>query len=373
MSRSRRAVVVGGGIAGLTVALELARAEVPATVIEPRAAIGGATGAAAGILAPQFETDPEDPLFPLLLESRRAYPAFVRSVERASGRDLDFHEDGLVIANLDSDETGTAERAAERYRAHGLRGEVREAEAGPWLAPGLGVVDSVLWLPDEARIDPQALAPALERAARTAGVAIRRDRAVAIETRNGAVRGVALEAGGILACDLAFLAAGAWSGGVRGADDAARVRPIRGQMLRYHGLQPLLTRQVADRAGCYALPRADGSVVVGSTMEDAGFDERTTGEGIERIRSRAVRWLPGLEDATLVETWAGLRPFTRDGLPALGSDPRVAGLHHATGYGRNGILLAPRAAALLVAAALRATPEPALGETLAPFDPARFS
>lgn len=366
-------MVVGGGIAGLSVALELARAGVVATVIEPRAAIGGATGAAAGILAPQFETDPDDPLFPLLLESRRAYPVFVRSVERAAGRDLDFHEDGLVIVNLDSDETATAERAAERYRAHGLRGEVREAAAGPWLAPGLGDVDSVLWLPDEARIDAQALAPALERAVRAAGVALRRDRAVAIDTANGAIRGVALASGDVLPCDLAFVAAGAWSGGLRGAETVGRVRPVRGQMLRFRGLEPLLTRQVADRCGRYALPRADGSVVVGSTMEEAGFDEHPTADGIERIRSRAVRWLPGLEDATLVETWAGLRPFTPDGLPALGSDPRVAGLHHATGYGRNGILIAPRAAALVVAAALREAPEPALGATLAPFDPARFS
>jgi len=374
VSAARRAVVIGGGVAGCTVALELARAEVQATLIEPRAAIGGATGAAAGILAPQFETDPGDPLFPLLLASRRAYPDFVHAVERASGRDLDFREDGLVIANLGAAETEAAARAAERYRAHGLTGVVRDAEGGEWLVPGLGPVDSVLWLPDEAAIDAQALAPALERALATAGVEVRRDRAIGLETRAGAVRGVALETGGILACDLVFLAAGAWSDDVLDPHRKARVvRPVRGQMLRFRGLVPALPRQVADHAGCYALPRADGSVVVGSTMEEAGYEERTTGGGLEAIRSRAFGWLPGLRDAILVETWAGLRPFTPDGLPVLGADPEVDGLHHATGYGRNGILIAPQAAALAVAAALRARPGAALLESLSPFDPARLA
>lgn len=373
MSTAPRAIVIGGGIAGCTVALELARAEVPATLIEPRAAIGGATGAAGGILAPQFETDPEDPLFPLLLESRRAYADFARAVERASGRVVDYREDGLVIANLDAADTAAAERAAERYRAHGLSGAVRDAEGGEWLVPGIGPVDSVLWLPDEAAIDAQALAPALERAVAAAGVEVRRDRATGLEIRAGAVRGVALATGGVLAGDIVFLAAGAWSDGVLGHDRGARVRPVRGQMLRFRGLAAALPRQIADRSGCYALPRADGSVIVGSTMEEEeGYDERPTDEGIAWIRSRAVRWLPGLEDATLVETWAGLRPLTPDGLPLLGPDPDVEGLHHATGYGRNGILIAPRAAALVVAAALRERPETDLLEALSPFEPTRF-
>lgn len=373
MSPTPRAVVIGGGIAGCTVALELARADVPATVVEPRAAGGGATGAAAGILAPQFETDPAGPLFPLLIESLRGYPAFVHAVERASGHAVDHREDGLVIANLDAEETRAAERAVERYRAHDLAGEVRDRAGGRELVPGLGDVDSVLWLPDEGAIDAQALAPALELAVAAAGVGIRRDRAVALETRGGRVRGVALEAGDVLACDLVFLAAGAWAETVRGAGRRARIRPVRGQMLRFRRLEPALPRQVADHAGCYALPRADGSVVVGSTMEEAGYDERPTGEGIERIRTRAQRFLPGLEAATPVEAWAGLRPFTPDGLPVLGADAELEGLHHATGYARHGILIAPRAAALVVAAALRRAPDAALRGALAPFDPGRFA
>jgi len=368
------AVVVGGGVAGLTVALELARAEVRTTVVEPRAALGGATGAAGGILAPQFETDPADPLFPLLRDGRRGYGDFVRAVERASGRAVDFREDGLVIANLDPARTAAAERATERYRAHGLAAEVRDADAGHALVPGLGRVDSVLWLPDEASVDAQALAPALERCVAAAGVEIRRDRVVEVERRGDAVGGVALEHGVALPADLVFVAAGAWVDRIGGLADggAPRLRPVRGQMMRVRGLEPVLPRQVADHAGCYALPRADGSAVVGSTMEEAGYAERPTDDGIEAIRDRVLAWLPGIADTSVVETWAGLRPFTPDGLPILGPDPAVAGLHYATGYARNGILIAPRAAGLVVAAALRSDPEDALLVELAPFSAGRF-
>lgn len=373
MTAPARAIVAGGGIAGSTIALELARRGASAVVVEPRAAIGGATGAAAGILAPRFETDPEDPLFPLLLAARRGYGAFLRRLEALGGGGFDFREDGLVIVNRDPKETGAAAEAAARYRAFGLGGEVREPGAARELVGGLGDVDSVLWLEGEASVDSQALAPALERAARAAGVTCRRGRVEALDVDGGSVRGVLLEDGARIRADLVFLAAGAWSGRIGGADLPAAIRPVRGQMLRLRGLRPPLARQVADHDGRYALPRRDGSVVVGSTMEEAGFEERPTEAAIATIRERVARWLPAVADATTVETWAGLRPFAPDGLPVLGPDPSVAGLHHATGYARNGILIAPRAAELTVGIALG----DALGaderDLLARFAPDRFA
>jgi glycine oxidase len=209
------------------------------------------------------------------------------------------------------------------------------------------------------RVDNRRLGAALWAAAAKAGVRFHLGTAaVEIRTDGGAtarVTGVRLEDGTSLTTDRVVVAAGAWSGQLRGLPRALPVRPVRGQMFAvritgvpdpYAPIKPALHRTIMTE-DCYIVPREGGTVVVGATVEEVGFAAGPTPRGIAGLLAAAARAVPALADLPLVETWAGFRPGTPDGLPILGADPDVAGLYYATGHYRNGILLTPATALLL--------------------------
>lgn len=372
-------IVIGGGIAGAAVALALRDRDLGVVVVErspagersPSGPGGRATPASGGMLAPQYETEGDTALFELALESRRMQAAFVERVEGLSGREVDFGRPGMLVANTTPSEDETARGTAERHRARGLRAEVMDLERARELQPGLapGAI-SWLWLPDEARVNSQRLATALPAALRAAGAEVVEGvAAVELLSAGGRASGVALADGRRLEGARVVLAAGAWSADLHGLPRRLPVRPVRGQMLRWRPPPAPVRRLVADHEGRYLVPRSDGSLLAGSTMEEAGFDASVTAGGEEWIRSGAARLHPGLADAPPADRWAGLRPITTDGTPIVGEDPDLAGLHYATGYGRNGILVAPAAAERIVRRITgdgRAPPEEG------PFAPDRF-
>jgi glycine oxidase len=193
----------------------------------------------------------------------------------------------------------------------------------------------------DASVENRKLARAAWVAASDAGVEFTAGSSVreVLCSRNG-FEAVTLSTGERLAADAIVICTGAWSNAIRGLPQRLPVVPIRGQMLALEQLPHLLHRMVMT-LGCYIVPRSDGRVLVGATVERAGFDPRTTAQGICELLNAALRAVPALAEATLVETWAGLRPGTSDDLPIIGPDPRAAGLYYATGHFRNGILLAP--------------------------------
>ncbi|MFO8175020.1 MAG: FAD-dependent oxidoreductase, partial [Longimicrobiales bacterium] len=184
-------------------------------------------------------------------------------------------------------------------------------------------------------------AVALADAAQGAGVELVRNAEVtallSTECRAGGVR---LAGGEVIEGDAVVLAAGAWARQVEGLPRELPVWPVRGQMLRLIPREPLPWTLVCGHDGRYLVPRANNTLLVGSTMEDVGFDDRVTEEGRETLAEGAAVLIPALEQATVVEAWAGFRPMSADQWPILGPDPEMAGLFYAAGHGRNGVLYA---------------------------------
>ena len=367
-------LIVGGGVAGCSVALDLLDRGIGVAVLEPHEE-GPSTRAAAGMLTARYECSDDAALLRLGMRSRALHPRFLDRVARLSGTDPELRADGMLVANRDSDAEEEARRMV-RWQAEVLG----TAESGPeprilspdeaasrhpWASPG---VDSYLWLPGESQVDAQALAAALPAAVRAAGGVVRRDAAAGLRIRAGRAVGVETREGRPVDAGAVVVAAGAWSGRLRGLPRPVTVRPVRGQMLRLEPDDEPPAPLLADHRGRYVVPRSDGTVVAGSTMEDAGFEVAVTAEGRSAIRDAAASLAPPLEEAPVVDEWAGLRPIAGDERPILGPDPEVEGLHYATGYGRNGVLLAPAAASAVAGRIL----DGGGGVDLEPFRPDRF-
>lgn len=361
--------MIGGGIAGCCVALSLAERGAAVTVVEPEAGSrGAATGASAGMLTPQYEHGGPDPLLGLAVEARERWRGFGPRIETLSGRRIGLAWVGALVANATAEEESEAAALAERQRRSGLSAEVVDPGRAAALQPGAGEARSWLWLPDEGRVDTQRLAAALGSAVRAAGAAWRAGTVEAIEASSGAVAAVRLASGDRLPAERVVVAAGAWSGGLEDLPRPLPVRPVRGQLIRYRPVAGGVRRILLRHDGRYVVPREDGTAVAGSTMEEAGWAAAVTDEGLTGIRRAAAELLPALAGATEVEAWAGLRPVAADGLPVLGLDPDLEGLAYATGYGRNGILLAPLGGRLLAGLLLGEVDRP----ELAPLRPDRF-
>jgi glycine oxidase len=333
-------VIIGGGVIGCAIGLRLAQAGAEVTVLEKSLPGAEASSAAAGILGAQAESGGDGPFFRMCLESRARYAAFAEELESLSGIAIGYRRCGLLDVALDEEAAQSLETLAAAQRALGLKAEllsddqVRSLE--PALAPG---VARVAHFPDDAQVDNRLLVQALSVAAARANVRF----------RTGAVRGVLRDGdravgvdldGERLGADAVVVAAGAWTGLVTGIGlDAQAVRPARGQMLMLQTRAPLLSRIVFAK-GRYLVPRPDGRLIVGSTLEFGGYDKRVTAQGLSSLLAFALERCPALKDATVVETWAGLRPYTDDHLPILGKGP-LEGLFLASGHFRNGILLTP--------------------------------
>jgi glycine oxidase len=338
-------VVVGGGIAGATVALELIERGMAVNVVDAERPGAAATGASAGMLAPQYESAGRTPLFDTLLDARAFFVPFAARLEERAGLAVQVRWDGMLVANRSADEQAGAEAAIRWQRAAGQRAELVGRDEARRIQAGLArEIESFVWLPDEGQVDSQALALALPRAlAATDARVISGQRVAGIVADGGRVRGVRLADGRILGCDVAVVAAGAWSADLEGLPRPIPVRPVRGHLVRFPAGAASLVRLLATHGGRYLVPRDDGTILAGSTMDDVGFDRSLSEAGMAAVHRSAAGLLPELARVEPVERWADLRPISADGLPILGPDPELEGLHYATGYGRNGILLGPLA------------------------------
>ena len=341
--------MIGGGIIGCAAAMELAGRGAAVTLLEAEQTGVRATGASGGMLAPQYEAGAPGPLFELAVLGRAVFPAFARRVEALAEWPVGLRADGMLVANRSAAEEADARAALAWQHAAGLRGEILTPADARRLHAGLAPdVASWLWLPDEAQVDAQRLAVAIGTAASAAGARVRIGQDIAaIESRHGRVSGVRTAAGDVLPADAVVLAAGAWSGRVAGVPHPLPVRPVRGQMLR---LQPAAMPGwplVATHDARYLVPRENGTILLGSTMEDAGFDDATDPAAQVVLAEQGAALVPALADARIVEAWAGLRPITPDRWPIVGPEPELEGLFYATGHGRNGILLGPLTARIV--------------------------
>jgi glycine oxidase len=364
------AVVAGGGVVGSAIAHALAREGLSVCLLERGRLATQASGAAAGMLSPGGEADGPGPGLRLALQSLRAFPELCAELRERSGIDPELEVSGTLRVAF-----STGEAAALRARAAALRecrlewlDERATRDAEPRLAPGAA---GAVLAPEEGHVRSALLAQAYAGAAAALGARVETgvavqglllegSRAVGVRTAAGDFHaGWVVVATGAFSGDLGAWLHGAW---------APPVEPIRGQILSLDGPRPPL-RQVRWGEDCYLVPRRDGSVVVGATMERVGFDCRVTAAGLRGLLDAAPRLVPALADAGFRAGWAGLRPGSPDGQPGVGPVPGFERLLVAVGHHRSGVLLSPvtaRIAADLVA-----------GKELSPearaLDPARWS
>jgi len=348
--RSFDAVVVGGGVIGLSCAWRAAQRGAGVLVLERSRPPAGATRVAAGMLAPVGElTFGEPELLQMTLSAAELYPEYVAELEAASGIGTGFERTGALHVALDRDEAAELRRVHDLQRSLGLEAEwlspSRCRELEPGLTPSFhgGVLAA-----GEGAIDPRALTASLLAALEGAGVELRTEVEVEAAILDGdGVAGIRTADGAELTAGAVVLATGADAGESPWLPEAARppVRPVKGQVLelRPRGGEPPPCERILGSERVYLVPRGDGRLIVGATVEEQGFDTAVTAGGVHELLREAYRLLPDVAEMELIDAAAGLRPGTPDNLPRIGPSP-VEGLLWATGHFRNGILLAPLAA-----------------------------
>lgn len=363
------AIVVGAGVIGCAVARALAREGARVVVVERGEPVGGASHAAAGMLAPQAEAHGPGPFLDLLLASRAMYPELVASLAEETGMGVGYRTEGLLhLALTEEDEAELEERF--RWQAgSGLRVERVGAEEArrrePALSPALRMA---LHFPDDHQVDTRRLGRALWLAAAAAGAEFRLGAGVRrLLASGGGDAGVEMDDGQRLRAGRVVVAAGAWSGSLQGLPRPLPVAPVHGQIVALETAPPLVRHTIASPRG-YLVPRAEGRLLAGATMERTGFRRAVTPAGVLHVLSGALEMLPDLAHRPIADLWSGLRPGTPDGLPVLGPDPEYPGIVYATGHHRNGILLAPVTARLVADVVLGREP----GVELEPYGVGRF-
>ncbi|MBI1992572.1 MAG: glycine oxidase ThiO [Candidatus Omnitrophica bacterium] len=361
-------IILGGGIIGAALAEELARHGKRVTVVE-RGSVGAeASSAAAGILSAQMDLASPGPFFELAQAARRMYPRWVEHLERRTNEAVGYHVDGILSLAMSGREERAMTRQARWQTKQGLRVERWSPKEVRRHEPAIdGKIRCGFHFPTEAQVDNVQLMRTLTTACRRAGVELQEHTAARrLLIREGKIRGVETNHG-LLEAPVVVNCLGSWAlmGGT--FPIPLPVEPARGQMLAFRGPKRLI-RHVVMSERAYVVQRRDGRLLVGSTVEFAGFEKALTLDGIHAILCGLRHMTSALSACAFLEAWAGLRPFTKDRLPILGKTP-IEGLYIATGHFRHGILLAPITAALMGELILRGRSS----FDLSPFSPGRFS
>ena len=327
-------LVIGGGIIGLATAIALSQKGVNVTVVERDTCGHGATWAAAGMLAPEAERL-EGSLLEFGIRSRAMYPQWIANLMRLSGQDCGYWCCGIVAPFLSSSMESDRLILSQHPKCITLV-EANKRQAG------LGEsVLGALWLPDDGQVNNRKLAQALLAAARSLSITILegttvyqivrdRDRVLHLDTSAGKLQG-----------DRYILATGAWTQSLM----PLPIKPIKGQMLSV-GDRDRKLQHIIYAPNCYIVPRQDGTIVIGATVEDNGFIQGNTAAGIAHLLNNAISVYPAIADMEITETWWGFRPYAPNEIPLLGASD-YENLVLATGHYRNGILFAPITAKLL--------------------------
>src|SRR6266436_1718947 len=338
--------IAGGGVIGGAIALELARAGLRVGVFDRQQPGQEASWASAGILSPAPENPGMIAMVPLGKASLSLYPEFIARVEEISGKSAGFRPKGTLEALFSQDAKAELSTIIALHHGLGLKAEPLRAEDARELEPALSEdVEAAVLRPDECSVDNRALTSAVLDAAQHSGAEVfPGNGAKAIWREGDRCRGLILQNEKAEA-KWTIIAAGSFSAAIEGVAAYAPVRPAKGQMVALRA-EDVKMERVLWSEHIYLVPRNDGRILAGATVEYAGFDKRTTAGGIEKILSAAIELAPGLANARIEETWAGLRPDSPDHLPTLGP-ANLEGLLMATGHFRSGILFTPITARLI--------------------------
>jgi glycine oxidase len=369
MGRPSDIIVVGAGIIGCAIAHELALRGASVEIVDQRPVGMGATQASAGVLAPYIEAREGNPLLDLTVRSLALFDAFMERVSAESGVPVLYRRTGTLDIAVNDQEMQALRATADLLARRDLPALLVDAQAVRSEEPQLGdgAIGGLL-IESHGFVAAGDLTRALCAAARRHGAQVvegskvrriaQRDGDMVVETDRGRLTGNAV-----------VLAAGSWSGeiAIEGVSATVPVRPVRGQLLHL-GWSGTPFRRVTWSGRCYLVPWEDGTLLVGATVEEAGFDERATVEGVRGLLDAVCAIVPRASTAGFTSARVGLRPATRDDLPVIGASAVVPRLMYATGHYRNGVLLAPLTAQLVADAMLDNRIDP----LLAPVSPARF-
>ncbi len=366
----KQVVIIGGGVIGSSIAWRLAREGAAVTVLE-RGRLGReASWASAGMIAPQAEAQAAGPFFQLCLRARDSFEATLETLRADTDADPEYDRTGILYVALSDSERSELEQRAQWQAGAGGTVEELTPAAARQMEPGLSSKTIyALYMPLERRIENRKLTLAYATAALGKGaVFVEGASAREVLIKGNSVTGVRTYDGRVFDAEIVVNAAGAWSSEIQGIDDKFETYPVRGQIACFE-TRPGYLRSSVFSLGGYLVPRRDGRVLAGSTMEEAGFDKSVTLAGLAKITLAALDMVPALGELSFREAWAGLRPATRDFLPVLGPSPSMPGFFYATGHFRSGILLSAITGEII--ADLIQTRNPSID--LAPFSPNRFT
>jgi glycine oxidase len=369
MARPSDIIVVGAGIVGAAVAYELARRGVAVQIVDERQVGMGATQASAGVLAPYIEAREDSAFLSLTVRSLELFDEFIARVSADSGIQVPYKRTGTIDIAASADDMRTIEANAALLARRGVNAVMLDASGVRAEEPHVSA-DAVggLLIETHGFVAAGELTRALVAAARARGAQLVEQTRVEriATTKDGAV--VETSRGSLSAGAVVF-APGSWAGriAIDGLKAQIPVRPVRGQLMSLAWNGPPL-RRVTWSSRCYMVPWDDGTLLLGATVEEAGFDERATVAGVRDLLDAACEIVPQAWSAGFRGARVGLRPATSDGLPIIGASSAVPNLVYATGHYRNGVLLAPLTAQLVADAMLDSRIDP----LLAAVDPARF-
>lgn len=363
-------VIVGGGIIGLSLAWELARRDREVMVLEADQAGQGTTWLGAGMLAPSAEIGFEEwELYQLSSHSSMLWRGFADDLQRETSVDVDYRTDGTLMVADDRDAAEALRRVYDFQVSRGLDVQwltgAEALEREPFLAPRLS---GAVFAGTDHQADNRLLVKALLAALKRRGVPVREGCRIASVLPDPARPGAVTVDGERVVGRRVIVAAGVWSGQIEGlAPFAPPVRPVKGQMIELLAEPPFDLRHVIRGPSAYMAPKSDGRLLLGATSEEMGFDTSITGGGLYKLLEGGWEIVPGILDLKVTDTWAGLRPASRDHKPILGPSGHP-GIDYATGHYRHGIILAPITARLMADYLIGGeTPE-----EMQPFLPQRF-
>lgn len=351
-------IVVGGGLLGMLTARALHREGLSVAILERGEAGREASWAGGGILSPLIPWRYPDAVSELVVWSQRQYPLLVEELLEQTGIDPEWVQSGLLFLNTTLD-SSISQWAGNFNRSIQTLSPAQVHQHEPQLVQVAG--DSVL-LADVAQIRNPLLCTALSRSIREQGVELHEQTEVTgFTVRSSRVRGVQTNRGEFLAGRV-VIASGAWSSLLmQGAGLELAVEPVRGQMIMFE-TTPGLLRHITMHGDHYLIPRQNGLVLVGSTLEYTGYNKETTEVARETLIEKAVSLVPVLAGYPVIKHWAGLRPGTATGVPYIGEHPQIHGLYVNTGHFRNGVVMAPGSAQLLLDCMLKR-------DSFTPFEP----
>lgn len=350
-------IVIGGGVIGMLTARELYKSGMEVLLIE-RGALGGESSwAGGGIISPLYPWRYQPSVNVLAQKSKQLYPNLAAQLSDESGVDCELLNSGLLVtsqAELDRDEIEQALSWSREWNIdlHHIVDRNHLEEIEPAIVQG---IDQALWMPEIMQIRNPKIVKALLGSFNNLGISyLENTRVQDINVDSGRVTGVQSDKD-FYCADKVIVASGAWSTGLLGGVHKVNVEPVKGQMIMLKGKANLVNRIILSD-GHYVIPRQDGRVLAGSTLEKTGFDKSTSDVALKELFENAVGLVPALADFPVERQWAGLRPGTENGVPYICASNEVEGLYIHAGHYRNGIVLGPASVQLMTEIVLGDTP-----------------